>query len=120
MSPSDLLLAKQACSQLLQQGLIEPTDSDWTCQAFYVEKRSELVRGKKRLVIDYQPLNSFLKDRIPAEEWPYRPNKKKLDLRIVTERSTEYKFYDPTNKSIFESKNAHYFEDVEFEGGRYN
>ncbi|KAH9680173.1 hypothetical protein KPL71_026451 [Citrus sinensis] len=62
MSPSDLSLAKQECSQLLQQGLIEPTDSDWACQAFYVEKRSELVRGKKRLVIDYQPLNSFLKD----------------------------------------------------------
>ncbi|KAH9686137.1 hypothetical protein KPL70_014250 [Citrus sinensis] len=62
MSPSDLLLAKQECSQLLQQGLIEPTDSDWACQAFYVEKRSELVRDKKRLVIDYQPLNTFLKD----------------------------------------------------------
>ncbi|KAH9734692.1 hypothetical protein KPL71_017458 [Citrus sinensis] len=62
MSPSDLLLAKQECSQLLQLGLIETTDSDWACQAFYVEKRSELVRGKKRLVIDYQPLNSFLKD----------------------------------------------------------
>ncbi|KAH9752199.1 hypothetical protein KPL71_014610 [Citrus sinensis] len=62
MSPSDLLLAMQECSPLLQQGLIEPTDSDWACQAFYVEKRSELVCGKKRLVIDYQPLNSFLKD----------------------------------------------------------
>ena len=62
MSPSDLLLAKQECSQLLEQGLIEPTDSDWACQAFYIEKRSELVRGKKRLVIDSQPLNSFLKD----------------------------------------------------------
>ncbi|KAH9792706.1 hypothetical protein KPL71_004238 [Citrus sinensis] len=49
MSPSDLLLAKQECSQLLQQGLIEPTDSNWACQAFYVEKRSELVRGKKWL-----------------------------------------------------------------------
>ncbi|KAH9671297.1 hypothetical protein KPL70_017319 [Citrus sinensis] len=60
--PIDFLLAKQECSQLLQQGLIEPTDSDWACQAFYVEKQSELVRGKKRLVIDYQPLNSFLKD----------------------------------------------------------
>ena len=62
MSPSDLLLAKQECSQLLQQGLIESTDSDWACQAFYVEKRSELIREKKRLVIDYRPLNSFLKD----------------------------------------------------------
>ena len=47
MSPSNLLLAKQECSQLLQQGLIESTDSDWACQAFYVEKRSELVRGKR-------------------------------------------------------------------------
>ena len=31
MSPFDLLLAKQECSQLLHQGLIEPTDSDWAC-----------------------------------------------------------------------------------------
>ncbi|KAH9801811.1 hypothetical protein KPL71_001168 [Citrus sinensis] len=62
MPPSDLTLAKQECTQLLRQGLIEPTTSDWVCQAFYVEKRSELVRGKKRLVIDYQPLNAFLKD----------------------------------------------------------
>ncbi|KAH9801792.1 hypothetical protein KPL71_001158 [Citrus sinensis] len=62
MPPSDLTLAKQECTQLLRQGLIEPTTSYWACQAFYVEKRSELVRGKKRLVIDYQPLNAFLKD----------------------------------------------------------
>ena len=62
MSPSDLLLAEQECCQLLQQGLIECTNSDWVCQAFYVEKHSELVRGKKILVIDYQPLNAFLKD----------------------------------------------------------
>ncbi|KAH9769368.1 Endonuclease [Citrus sinensis] len=63
MPPSDLSLAKQECTQLLQQGLIEPTTSDWACQAFYIEKRSKLVRGKKRLVIDYQPLNDvFLKD----------------------------------------------------------
>ncbi|KAH9704956.1 hypothetical protein KPL70_011680 [Citrus sinensis] len=62
MSPSDLLLAQQECSQLLAQGLIEPTNSQWACQAFYVEKHSEIVRGKKRLVIDYQPLNLFLQD----------------------------------------------------------
>ncbi|KAH9752716.1 hypothetical protein KPL71_014813 [Citrus sinensis] len=62
MSPSDLLLAQQECSQLLAQGLIEPTSSQWACQAFYVEKHSEIVRGKKRLVIDYQPLNMFLQD----------------------------------------------------------
>ncbi|KAH9792913.1 hypothetical protein KPL71_004337 [Citrus sinensis] len=62
MSPSDLLLAQQECSQLLAQGLIEPTSSQWACQAFYVEKHSEIVRGKKCLVIDYQPLNMFLQD----------------------------------------------------------
>ncbi|KAH9724586.1 hypothetical protein KPL70_007540 [Citrus sinensis] len=62
MSPSDLFLAQQECSQLLAQGLIKPTNSQWACQAFYVEKHSEIVRGKKRLLIDYQPLNMFLQD----------------------------------------------------------
>ena len=62
MTPSDLALAQDECNQLLQQGLIEPTTSDWACHAFYVEKRSEKARGKKRLVIDYKPLNAFLKD----------------------------------------------------------
>ena len=62
MSPSDLQLARQECNELLRQGLIEPTQSNWACQAFYVEKRSEKIRGKKRLVIDYKPLNHFLRD----------------------------------------------------------
>eukprot|EP00257_Ricinus_communis_P024146 XP_015584293.1 uncharacterized protein LOC107262618 [Ricinus communis] len=50
MSPSDLALARQECQELLQQGLIEPIRSPWACQAFYVEKRSEKIRGKKRLL----------------------------------------------------------------------
>ena len=62
MTPSDLKLAQEECFQLLKQGLIEPTSSEWACQAFYVEKRSEIVREKKRLVIDYQPLKYFLRD----------------------------------------------------------
>ena len=60
----------------------------------------------------------------PAEARPYRPNEKKLDSRTVScyfigysERSRGYKFYDPTTKSIFESGNARFFEDVEFAGG---
>ena len=66
MTPTDLKLAQEECSQLLKQGLIEPTNSEWACQAFYVEKRSEIVRGKKHLVIDYQPLNCFLRvDKFP-------------------------------------------------------
>ena len=62
MTPSDLQAARKECHDLLRQGLIEPTQSNWACQAFYVEKRAEKLRGKKRLVIDYKPLNHFLKD----------------------------------------------------------
>eukprot|EP00257_Ricinus_communis_P017936 XP_015576507.1 uncharacterized protein LOC107261471 [Ricinus communis] len=62
MSPTDLAFARSECLTLLQQGLIEPTTSQWACQAFYVEKKSEKLRGKKRLVIDYKPLNHFLQD----------------------------------------------------------
>ena len=38
MTPQDLILAQQECAQLLKQCLIEPTNSQWACQAFYVEK----------------------------------------------------------------------------------
>nr|GFC08586.1 RNA-directed DNA polymerase homolog [Tanacetum cinerariifolium] len=48
--------------QLVSQGIIEPTTSPWACEAFYVNRRSEEVRGKLRLVINYQPLNHFLAD----------------------------------------------------------
>ena len=34
-----------------------------------------------------------------------------------SEGSKGYKFYDPTTKSIFETGNAQFFEDVEFDGG---
>ena len=47
---------------MLAQGIIKPTSSEWACQPFYVEKHYEIVRGKKRLVIDYQPLNMILQD----------------------------------------------------------
>ena len=60
----------------------------------------------------------------PGEARPCRPNKKKLDSRTVScyfigysERSRRYKFYNPTTKSIFESGNARFFENVEFTGG---
>ena len=49
MTPSDLKLAQQECSQLLQQGLTEPTSSYWACQAFYMEKRSEKSEAKNVL-----------------------------------------------------------------------
>ncbi|KAK0598266.1 hypothetical protein LWI29_033129 [Acer saccharum] len=42
MSPIDLQMAHKECNELLRQGLIEHTSSPWACQAFYVEKCSEL------------------------------------------------------------------------------
>ena len=60
----------------------------------------------------------------PAEARPYRPHEKKLDSRTVScyfigysKRYRGYKFYDPTTKSIFETGNAQFFEDVEFDRG---
>ena len=60
----------------------------------------------------------------PAEAMPYKPNEKILDSKTVScyfvgysERSRGYKFYDPTIRSIFETGNAQFFEDVEFAVG---
>ncbi|KAK9043368.1 hypothetical protein V6N11_071713 [Hibiscus sabdariffa] len=66
INPEHQRLAEAECNKLLQQGLIEPSDSQWACEAFYVNKRSEQARGKLRSVINYQPLNHFLlDDKIP-------------------------------------------------------
>ncbi|KAK4384628.1 polyprotein, partial [Sesamum angolense] len=50
MISDDLVLAREECNQLLVLGLIEPTKSNWACPAFYVNKRTEQIRGKKRLL----------------------------------------------------------------------
>lgn len=47
MTPDDLRLAEQECAQLLQEGLIEPTNFQWACEVFYVNKRTEQICGKK-------------------------------------------------------------------------
>ncbi|KAJ9538379.1 hypothetical protein OSB04_031112 [Centaurea solstitialis] len=62
MNPHHYKLAVKECSELVDQGIIESTTSPWACEAFYVNKRSKQVRGKLRLVINYQPLNHFLVD----------------------------------------------------------
>ncbi|PKI64611.1 hypothetical protein CRG98_015043 [Punica granatum] len=73
MNPEHQKLATVECAELLQQDLIEPSNSPWACEAFYVNKRSEQVRGKLWLVINYQPLNHFLQDdKLPL------PNKQAL------------------------------------------
>ncbi|KAK9010520.1 hypothetical protein V6N11_043404 [Hibiscus sabdariffa] len=50
MNPEHQRLAEADCNELLQQGLIEPSDSQWACEAFYINKRPEQARGKLRLI----------------------------------------------------------------------
>ncbi|KAK9008527.1 hypothetical protein V6N11_075416 [Hibiscus sabdariffa] len=78
MNPEYQKLAEAECNELFQQGLIEPSDSLWACEAFYVNKRSEQVRGKLRLVINYQPFNHFLQD----DKFPL-PNMNALFFSLV-------------------------------------
>ena len=73
MNPEHLTLATQELSTLLFEGLIEPTTFPWACEAFYVNKHAEQVRGKLRLVINYQDFNHFLAD----DKFPL-PNKSAL------------------------------------------
>ncbi|GKG16529.1 hypothetical protein Tco_0361486, partial [Tanacetum coccineum] len=84
MNPDHYQLAQEECEQLVSKGIIEPTTLPWACEAFYVNKISELVHGKLRLVINYQPLNHFLAD----DKFPL-PQKKSLfqhlaDARILS------------------------------------
>ncbi|XP_075099182.1 putative mitochondrial protein AtMg00860 [Nicotiana tabacum] len=46
MNPNHLHLAKKECEELLKFDLIEPSNSQWACEAFYVTKRAEQTRGK--------------------------------------------------------------------------
>ena len=77
----------------------------------------ELWTGRK------PSLNHFRIWGCPAEVRPYKPYEKKLDSRTVSsyfigysERSTGYKFYDPTAKNIFEMGITTFFEDIDFGG----
>lgn len=62
MSVDDRKAVQMEIKELLSKKLIRKSSSNWACVAFYVEKHSEVVRGKKRLVINYKPLDKDLKD----------------------------------------------------------
>ena len=60
----------------------------------------------------------------PAQARPYVPKERKLDFRTISfyfvrysEKSWGFKLYDPSTRGIFETRNAHFFEDIEFDGG---
>ena len=61
----------------------------------------------------------------PAQAWPYVPKERKLDSITIScyfvgylEKSWGFKFYDPSTRGIFETENAHFVEDIEFDGGK--
>ncbi|KAL9422996.1 hypothetical protein AB3S75_035143 [Citrus x aurantiifolia] len=60
--PHDEELCKSEIQALMDLKLIRPSKSHWVSPAFYVNKHSEQIRGKKRLVIDYRKLNDCLQD----------------------------------------------------------
>ncbi|XP_075106865.1 uncharacterized protein LOC107791933 [Nicotiana tabacum] len=52
---------KKEIDNLLQKGLIKPSKSPWSCTTFYVNNAAEKECGIPRLVINYKPLNKYLK-----------------------------------------------------------
>ena len=60
----------------------------------------------------------------PAQAQSYVPKERKQDSRTIScyfvgysGKSWGFKFYDPSTRGIFETGNAHFFEDIEFDGG---
>ena len=66
-------------NDLLSKGIISPSQSPWSCPAFYVNKQSEIERGVPRLVINYKALNKSLR----WVKYPI-PNKKDLLQRLYS------------------------------------
>nr|GEZ01868.1 putative reverse transcriptase domain, viral movement protein [Tanacetum cinerariifolium] len=52
-------LAKEECEQLVSQGIIEPTNSPWACEAFYVSKRSEQKKSLFQHLADVRVLSKL-------------------------------------------------------------
>jgi len=60
MNAELLEYCKKKIQTLLEKKLIRPSESPWSCAAFYVNNASEKERGVPRLVINYKPLNKAL------------------------------------------------------------
>ncbi|KAK9134325.1 hypothetical protein Syun_013655 [Stephania yunnanensis] len=79
-------ICQKEITDLLRKKLTTPSQSPWSCTAFYVENAPELERGVPRLVINYKPLNKVLKTiRYPL------PNKSDL-LKATTSAIVFSKF----------------------------
>ena len=66
-------MCKKEIADLLSKGLIIPSTSPFSCHAIYVPKNDENENElpKKRLVVNYKPLNACLLDNqypLPSKE----------------------------------------------------
>lgn len=62
MRAEDLADREKENDAILVVGFIVLLKSNWACIGFHVNNHFEQRRGKKRLVVDYCPLNKFLRD----------------------------------------------------------
>ncbi|CAN4125021.1 unnamed protein product [Withania somnifera] len=51
-------ICKKEINSLLENKIIRPSKSPWSCSAFYVNNAAEKERGSPKLVINYKPLNT--------------------------------------------------------------
>ena len=80
-------ICKREIHTLLNNKIIRPSKSPWSCSSFYVNNAAEQERGSPRLIINYKPLNYILK-------WIRYPIPNKRDLLKSTFKANIYsKFY---------------------------
>lgn len=80
-------ICKKEINTLLDNKIIRPSKSPWSCSAFYVNNAAEQERGSPRLVINYKPLNAVLK-------WIRYPIPNKRDLLKRTFKANIYSKFD--------------------------
>ncbi|GLJ28352.1 hypothetical protein SUGI_0557610 [Cryptomeria japonica] len=74
MSPKEIELCQKEINDLLSLNLISPSSSPFSCHAMYVPKYDENGQElpKKRLVVNYKPLNACLQDHqhpLPSKDY---------------------------------------------------
>ncbi|KAH9328950.1 hypothetical protein KI387_001058, partial [Taxus chinensis] len=62
MIPAERKECHEEIKKLIQGGFIQESNSSWACASFYVNTKSEQVCQNKKLVVDCNPLNKFIKD----------------------------------------------------------
>ncbi|KAH9801802.1 hypothetical protein KPL71_001165 [Citrus sinensis] len=105
MSPSDLALAQKECSQLLAQGLIEPTNSQWAYQQL-TKKQIQQFLGIINYIRDFIPhvdqhtnqLSALLKKKPP--EWNDNHTLAVTTLKKIAQNSSPLKLITDGNQIL--------------------